>query len=161
MVVKYLQYMVKNYLFFIITSIFVIMYWVSASGLPERSVDFPRALMFAIVPLFVWNAVNSILGFRGVMRKQAGTEGAQQKRDWTLGITLPRVIITAATIAYIILLPILGFVITSVLYLALLTFYLGIRNPLKLAAFTLVYTAALYGVFVVWLHVRLPSGIFM
>jgi putative tricarboxylic transport membrane protein len=97
----------------------------------------------------------SIVGFR----KQLAAETPEaEKWECSLNITKPKVVVTIATIIYVFVLPIVGFVVTTAVYLALLSFYLGTRKPLKLILFAVLYTAALYGVFVAWLGVRMPAG---
>lgn len=67
---------------------------------------------------------------------------------WTLGLTL----------AYVLLLPPLGYLITTVLYVAALIWLLGYRNLVGLAATSAGVTAVLYLVFARALHVLVPLG---
>ena len=68
-------------------------------------------------------------------------------------------IVTLATIAYIALLSVGGFLLCTALYLGGLAWYLGIRRPIKLITFVVLYTAVVYAIFGLWLNVRLPAGI--
>lgn len=74
-------------------------------------------------------------------------------------ITKPKLIVTLATIAYVALLPVGGFLLCTALYLGGLAWYLGIRKSLKLILFVGLYTAVVYAIFGLWLNVRLPAGI--
>ncbi len=65
----------------------------------------------------------------------------------------------ALVILYYILLPILGFLITDTILLALFVIYLGLRSWWKITAISVGFTVTLYVVFQVLLNVRLPKGI--
>jgi len=158
MLVKYLRYLVKNYLFAVISLIFAIMYWLSARTLPEKSLTFSYPVLICLIPIFIWNFVKSVIDFRKTV---ADTE-TSEKEKWncTLHITKPKVIVTLMTIAYVALMQLLGFLPCTVIYLAALAWYLGIRKPKNLILFVVGYTAVLWLIFDLWLNVRLPGGIF-
>ena len=59
-------------------------------------------------------------------------------------------------IAYAALLPHLGFILTSMLFLAAFIWFLGERRIWLVAAISLVMPLLLYGIFGVLLSVRLP-----
>lgn len=158
MLAKYIRYLIKHYLFALLALLFTLMYWVSAAKLPQTSVSFPRALTMLLVPLFIWNAVASVRDFR---RTLSLDEAEALKWRCDLNITTPKVVVTLATLAYIVLMPVIGFVVCTALYLAGLAYYLGVRKPLPLLLFTGVYTVAVYSIFVAWLRVRLPDGFFV
>jgi putative tricarboxylic transport membrane protein len=157
MAAKYIRYVVKNYLFAVLALIFAIMFWISASKLPSRAVVFPRALFFILIPLFIWNAVSSVRGFRKTLKDTDTAEG--KKWDCSLGLNKPKIAVTLATLGYIVLMPVLGFIVSTLLYLVGLASYLGIRKPLALALFATIYISIVYAVFGLWLQVRLPTGI--
>jgi putative tricarboxylic transport membrane protein len=157
MFLKYIRYLVRNYFFGVLALIFTIMFWISASRLPGRAIVFPRALLFILIPLFIWNAVSSVRGFRKTL---ADTDTAEERKwNCALGLNRPRIVVTLATLAYIVLMPILGFITSTVLYLMGLAFYLGIRKPMALTLFAAIYIGIVYAVFGLWLQVRLPTGI--
>jgi putative tricarboxylic transport membrane protein len=156
MLLKYIRYVVRNYLFAVLALIFTVMFWVSASRLPSRAVVFPRALLYALIPLFIWNAVSSVRGFRKTLED---TDIAEEKKwNCTLGLNRPRVVVTLATLGYIVSMPVLGFITSTCLYLVGLSFYLGVRKPLTLALFAAIYIGIVYAIFGWWLQVRLPTG---
>lgn len=158
MLVKYLRFLVKNYLFAVISLIFTIMYWLSARTLPEKSLTFSYPVLICLIPIFIWNFVKSVMDFRKTVADQKQPE--EEKWNCTLHITKPKVIVTLITIAYVALMKVLGFLPCTVLYLAALAWYLGIRQPKKLLLFTVGYTAVIWLIFDLWLNVRLPEGIF-
>ncbi|MFA9381103.1 MAG: tripartite tricarboxylate transporter TctB family protein [Acetanaerobacterium sp.] len=157
MLIKYIRFMTKNYLFAVLAFAFTCLYWFSAKDLPAKSLVFPKALLVVLIPLFIWNGVNSVWEFRKTLKDEDTPEA--KKWNCSLHITSPKVIVTLITLGYTLLIPILGFFLCTIIYLAVLAFYLGIRKPIPLILFTVLLTAVIYGVFVLWLMVRLPSGI--
>lgn len=157
MLVKYLRFVVKNYLFAVISMIFALMYWLSARTLPDKSLTFSKPVLLCLIPLFIWNIGKSVVDFRKTVADEKTSE--KEKWDCSLHITKPKLIVTLATIAYVALLQVVGFLPCTALYLGGLAWYLGIRKPVRLVLFVALYTAVIYGVFGLWLNVRLPSGI--
>ena len=157
MVLKYLKFVVKNYLFAVLSLIFAIAYWISAKELPEDSLTFSYPVLFCLIPLLIWNIAKSVVDFRKTLADQQTPE--KEKWDCSLHITKPKMIVTLATIAYIALLSVGGFLLCTALYLGGLAWYLGIRRPIKLITFVVLYTAVVYAIFGLWLNVRLPAGI--
>ena len=158
MLTMYVRYVIKNYLFAVLALLFTIIYWASAYDLPRASLVFPRALLFILVPLFIWNFVDSLRGFRKTLAA-GGEDGS--KWECGLNITAAKVVVTLFTLAYIVIMPLIGFVVTTALFLAALAYYLGLRKPVPLLSFTAVYVAVVYGIFVAWLNIRLPAGLLM
>ena len=153
---KYIRFIIKRYLFAVIALAFVIIYWLSASKLPEESIVFPRIITYIIIPLFIWVFIQSIVEFQKLKKDTSIPE--EEKWDCTLNLTKPKLVIIGATILYIALIPIVGYVVTTALYVAGLSFYLGNRSPIKLILFTGILIAILYVIFAVWLRIRLPHG---
>ena len=157
MVVKYLRFMVSNYLFAIIALVFTIMYWASARTLPAASGTWSNVLLMLLVPLFIWNFINSVIEFRKTVRSD---KPESEKWNCTLGLSKSKIVVVIVALVYVLMLPILGFVIATLIFLAGLAFFLGIRKPIRIIAFSVVYTVVLYAIFVEWLSVALPKGIF-
>ena len=158
MIVKYIRYLVKHYMFAVLALLFTITYWISAAGLPKNAVVFPQALTLVLIPLFLWNFVSSIRGFRETLTSE---EAEYLKWRCSLNITPPKVVVTLVTLVYIAAMTRIGFVVSTSLYLASLSYFLGVRQPLRLLLFTVIYTALVYGIFVLWLRVRLPEGLLL
>ncbi|MBI2224775.1 MAG: tripartite tricarboxylate transporter TctB family protein [Betaproteobacteria bacterium] len=59
----------------------------------------------------------------------------------------------------LLLLEILGFMVTTTLFMAVVVFGLGVRSWRMLAAVPLLSAVGLYAIFAVWLRVPLPKGI--
>ena len=157
MVIKYIRFLIKNYLFAVLALAFTIAYWFSAKDLPEKATDIPRAILLMLVPLFIWNGANSIREFKKLLKDEEIPE--ETKWECGLHITRTKVVVTLITVVYLILTPVVGFFACTIVYLAALAFYLGVRKALPLILFSLLFTAALYGIFVIWLQIHMPSGI--
>ncbi len=157
MLSKFIRYAVRKYCFAIIAFLFVCAYWISAARLPRASLPFPKTLTYILIPLFLWNLFECVRSFKKTVADT--NEPEAKKWDWTLNLTGPKVAVTLITLAYIVCLTKIGFVVSTVAYLAGLAYYLGIRKIPALLLFTGVYTAAIYAVFVYWLQVRMPAGL--
>lgn len=156
MLAKYGRFVVKKYLFSVIALIFVCVYWASASKLPEKSIVFPRAVTFILIPLFIWNFSLSIKQFRKLLAD--GETPEEKKWNCTLRITKPKLTLMGMTIVYALCIPVIGYCVSTLVYIASMTYYLGERRPAKVALFTVILFAVLYAIFGVWLRVRLPAG---
>ena len=159
MLVKYGKFVIKKYLFSVFALIFVCVYWSSAAKLPEKSIVFPRAITFILIPLFIWNIALSIKQFRKLYADTTIPE--EKKWDCRLRVTPAKITLMVMTIVYAIAIPIVGYCVSTLLYIPAMTWYLGMRNPKKVLIFTVVLFASLYAIFGLWLHVRLPMGFLM
>ena len=65
----------------------------------------------------------------------------------------------AATLLYPVLLPLVGFLPLSVVYLFGVSFFLGIRNYKVMVLYSIVVTALLFAIFEIWLGISLPQGL--
>jgi putative tricarboxylic transport membrane protein len=148
--------MIKRYLFAILALVFVIVYWSSAAKLPERAIIFPRFITFLLIPIFIWVFIQSYNEFRKLEKDTATPEN--KKYDMRMGLTKTKLVITGITVAYVLIMPVVGYVVTTAAYIAGLSFYLGNRKPLSLILFTVIFFAIVYGVFVVWLRINVPQG---
>lgn len=157
MAIKYIRFLIRHYLFALLALAFTCAYWFSAKDLPTESIVFPKALLAVLIVLFVWNGVNSVREFKKTLKDESTPE--EEKWKCSLNITSPKVVVTVMTLIYILAVNWLGFVVSTFLYLGILAYFLGIRKPIPLVLFSAGYTAVMYGIFVMWLMVPLPSGI--
>ncbi len=79
----------------------------------------------------------------------AGESGAKKNPVGAL-------VLVGASVVYYLLLPVLHFIPATILYLLGLIFYLGERKWWKLALLSVLTTGAVYALFGLVLHVRLP-----
>lgn len=106
---------------------------------------FPRLLAFAL----------ALSGLGLIRRSVTGRSDAEPLAPVRIG---QFVLTVAITLAYAILLPTLGYLIATVLYVGALIWLLGYRNIVGLAATSAGVTAVLYLVFARALHVLVPMG---
>ena len=85
------------------------------------------------------------------MRSQEGREESSSKKN-LIGV----LVLVAAALVYYILLPILTFIPATLLFLLVLSVYLGERKWWKLLLLSGLTTAAIYVLFGIALNVRLP-----
>lgn len=153
---NYLRFVVKRYFFAVLALVFVVLYWVSASSLPSESLVFPKFVTIVTIPLFIWVFVLSLREYRALAKDASVPE--KEKWRCSLNLTKPKLVITVATILYVVLIPVVGYCVTTVLYVGGFSFYLGNRDPVRLILYTGIFFAILYAIFGIWLRIRLPGG---
>ena len=90
--------------------------------------------------------------------KTAEAATAQERKE---EISYVRVALVALLLlAWYILMPRIGFIISTVIVMCVMCYLLGCRNKVILVAFPVIFTLALYFAFVVLLHVSLPEILF-
>lgn len=88
---------------------------------------------------------------RATERGQDSGASARPRRDLRTAVVL-----TAISIVYCAVMPIVTFIPSTVIYLAVLFFFLGERKIWKIALLSSISTGAIYALFAVGLNVRLP-----
>lgn len=130
-------------------------YAVLIAGLPDR--DLPNTLGAAFVPWVLdgFLALLSLLLLAGaLLSKHDNARVSLPKRDlWGIAGLLLLIII------YIQLMSYLGFILVSVCFLALLTWFSGSKNPLGIILFSVTTTAAVYLLFHNFFNIQLPAGV--
>ena len=154
---KYLRFFIKEYLFTLIAAIFVVVYWYSAHDLPFEAIRYSLVITVIAVVFIIWNLVMSVLQFRKVYHEEGDDK---EKYDLTFGLTKERIGVIIATVMYGVLVPVIGFFVTTFLYLMGLSYYLGAKNRLIVLIYATVLTGLIYAIFRVWLHVRTPTDLF-
>lgn len=91
--------------------------------------------------------------------KEYGVETGIWSLLGTGTVPFQRLGVLTLAIAYIFLLPHLGFFICTLFFLAFAMGILGIRKPLQLALVALIMTSVGYAMFVLALRISLPTGI--
>lgn len=123
-----------------------------ASGTPiSNAALYPRLLAGLLLVLLAAQVVSDIRA-RG---QAAGNEpaAAPDRAGQTVSAAL-------SMIAYVALLPVLGFLLATPLFVLALLLMLGDRNPVTLAGVTVAITAGCLGVFQGLFNVNLPRGLF-
>lgn len=132
-----------------------IIFFVVASKMPDSS----RGIGPGDYPMFV-SGLLFILGLVQALRV-AITEKCIPGVDWK-GVNrrflLRAFIMFAATVAYYYLMKIIGFPITTIVYLFGTIIFFGYKNKVKAAVISIVFSLAVYILFVKTFQVLLPSG---
>ena len=90
--------------------------------------------------------------------KTAEAAATQEKKE---DITYVRVVLVALLLlAWYILMPRIGFIISTIVIMCIMSYLLGCRNKIVLVAFPVIFTLAVYFTFVELLHVSLPEILF-
>ena len=116
----------------------------------------PIGLAIALIALGLLQAVRSYLLFR--RRGRIGPDEGSGDEPGYPAVPMRGLAFIGAGLAYPFLLPVLGFLLTTVPLIAFGLWALHFRRPAPLAIATLGFTATVYFLFVVVLSVRLPSG---
>lgn len=120
--------------------------------LPPNAQVYPFAI---IVLLFLLNSLYVVQMF--IAAKKVGVvKGLEEFKGFLPKQFFP---IFAMTVAYIVLMSIIGFYISSVIYMVAVLLFLKVKNW-QIALATVVIMLLVYGAFTAFLGVRLPSGIF-
>jgi len=155
MLVKYLRYLVRDQIFTLFSIGFIIAYWAQVGSLPFVSIRYPMVVTGVACIFIVWNLGLSMIQFRKKLREE-GEAGV--KVSLRFGLNGKKWAVIGITALYIRLIPIVGYVVTTTLYMVGLCLFLGIRKPLNIAIYTVVLVASLYAVFGLWLNITLPTG---
>lgn len=155
MFVKYIRLFIKNYLMTFFALVFVAAYWMSAYKLPMATIQYPLVITIILLIFCAWNIWLSIGEFKKVYT-EAGDD--REKYDISLGFDKKKLLVVAGTFLYAVCIPIVGYIVSTVIYLGSMCYYLGVRKPVVLVLYSLVLTAIFYLIFESWLSVRVPTG---
>ena len=90
--------------------------------------------------------------------KTAEAAATKEKKE---EVRYARVVLVALLLlAWYILMPRIGFIISTIVIMCIMSYLLGCRNKIVLVAFPVIFTLAVYFTFVELLHVSLPEILF-
>jgi hypothetical protein len=134
-------------------------YYANAQLLPGKATFLPRLLLYIVVPAALWNLIASIIDIRKEIPKSMGKQeefgSAKPFTFWTD----PKFIILIFTVAYLLIMPILGFFVTSSIYLIAGIRFFGIKRIKAMLFYIAVINLFVYLTFVRWVGINLPTGI--
>lgn len=146
---------------------------ISTSDLPDLSALFPRTVAWTLIVIGAIEILrNLIVGIR-YEKQQAQTEAVSEPGDpaevsadedtetGSGGQIKPVIIFAAATIVYVALIPVVGFYVMTIVFLAGLMLALGIRKLFLYLGLPIVLTAIIYLTFTMQLKVPLPEGVLL
>ena len=158
MVKNHFIYYLKKLAFLFLCIIFLIIYYFSASNISRaKALIYPNFIMSILGVIIVWNIIGTILEARKELAEKEKKENIPKQNANHQKIT--KIVIFVSAVSFVFIGQILGFWITTLLYIFLLSYYLGIRNLKLLIPQTVVVTVILYGIFELWLNLGLPKGI--
>ena len=114
---------------------------------------FPKLVVGILAVLAVINLVSALRAM-----KAAGERWSDTKFNWKQ--YLPQVGLIASGAVFLILAPILGFVVAAVPFLFFLLMYFGSKRIVLNIVLAIVYPTLLYLLFSKVLHISFPPGIF-
>lgn len=132
-------------LFIYIVSIF---FFFSSSNFPRDSAAFPKVIALILTVL------NTILLVQAFVKK----EKVKQKKERERILPIRTIFTAILTIAYILLVNIVGFILLTPIYIFIISSELGYRNKAISIIVALATTFTIYLVFKVVLGVPVPSG---
>lgn len=122
-----------------------------ASDLPAGGGLFPQFAAVCTILLSVYWAATALL-------KRRDPACREWVDLWPTFETLKPIIAVVATIAYVWLMFVLGFFVTTTLFVIAVTLLLGVQNWRLVAVTLIVVLPLIYVFFVTFLGTRLPSG---
>lgn len=144
-------------IFPLICVIFTVYFYYSSRLLPWESTIFPRIIMVLLSILLIWDISGTILEWRKAIK--SAEKGAEEPPLWQKGY-FRGLVVFLGTLAYVIIMQYLGFGVSTLIFLASMAFYLGIRDIKYFSLFVVIVFIAIYGTFILWLKTPLPRGIF-
>lgn len=155
---KHLQAILRgDWLVPILILLYAAAYYWSTRSLPK-----PEINAILVGPLFYLTVLFVVCylaaQYRGAIRKDAAP-AAGGIAAWLKHAENRKLLGLLAGIAgYILLMEILGFIISTILYMVITMRFLGVKNWGAIVTITAVTVGALYWVFNIWLYIDLPVG---
>lgn len=150
----YIQDLIERLAFPMIVFIFTVVFYFSSRGLREESVMYPHIIMWLIGIFLVINISITVWQWSRKVKAKADPEANPIWVDkFTKGL-----VTFLATIAYILIMPRVGFSVTTLAYMLGVTYYLGARRWHTIVVVGVIFVL-LYGAFILWLRVPLPQGV--
>ena len=139
----------------IVAAAFLLAYYISSRAIVNRplAVMFPNFLMVLLAIVLAWDIIGNII-------KAVKEYKADDNR--TIAVLLAKhkksIIIFLSAVVFVNVGPIIGFYVTTFIYLVALTFFLGGRNLKIVVPAMAALTFILYVIFNIYIQMRLPAG---
>ena len=127
-------------------------YFIEVAGYSKKNQYLIKPVFIVMVILFVVNTFTDIREWR---REQESGKGASQISQEEKQVLLKSLLVVVSMAVYVILMPHIGFIITTA---AVLLLIMQVREFLPLILLPLIVTGILYAVFKTGLHIPLPAG---
>ncbi len=113
----------------------------------------PRLILIILMGLAVILFLHSYLA----RKSQKGAKAVSKSKEGRGDLAL----MMAAMVVYVLVIPYLGFLISTFLALIVFSYLMGDRKPLGMLSFSLGMTAAIYVVFGLIIYTALPRGVWI
>lgn len=131
---------------------FVAVYWFMTRDLPKKVTSFPYMFVVGSVVLCTW-----IIGTETAAWLKARRTASARERKEPESVA-ERWAVFIATALYIALMPFVGFLATSTVFMLFLYWYLGEKRPIYLFGITAGTIFVYWLIFIYLLHVPAPRG---
>ncbi len=133
--------------------------YLEAYSYPQEAAYFPRTLIILLAVLSFVLLVKSI--FAGKREKVAGERplGADAPPFWKKEVVRKVFLMVAVSVVYFLIMSSVGFYLTTLVYLPVMTWLLGFRKIKVIALSTVIVLFFIYLVFSAFLKVPIPEGI--
>jgi len=159
MVKRVVQLYLKNHLFILISILFLVVYYFSAHRLHASATVFPRYIInYVFIPVLLWNLIGSFFEIKDKLQNQVKKVELIGQKESDFGET-KKIVSLIFLFVYIFFIIRLGFIISTSLFLVAFSYFMGIRNFIKIVLFVLIIDTFIYFIFFKWLMIELPSGI--
>ena len=129
-----------------------------------RQWDERMVVVFLFVFFVLFAGINIIMIIIDIYKSKTGKESAAElvkALTFTQVLFDRRVLFLICTVVYLLVINILGFFVASFFYFLALSWLLGTKKIYTLIGVPIVMLGAAYGFFVLFLGIRLPTGIFL
>ena len=144
--------------------LFVLIYYFEVRDLSESNLLLIKPIFWIMVVLFPVVVLMEIKKWKNTAIEQADEPEGETDFDENYELkskVTPKLLIYMASIAlYLFLLPYLGFILVSFLFLPSLMYALGTKNIKLLVLIPIIVIAVVYLLFDTWLGIPLPKGFF-
>ncbi|MGP4079987.1 tripartite tricarboxylate transporter TctB family protein [Pseudalkalibacillus sp. R45] len=147
----------KNILFLLGIGSFALFYFLDVKNLPDpQEKNLVTMLIIGLAVLLTIEASRSI--YKGIRKKNQ--EKMSTFKGWRLWIKNKQIILVFSLIGYVILVPIIGFFVTTLGFVLLMNLLLENRKWWEMTVLPFVLLLIVYTMFVWLLGVDLPQGYF-
>lgn len=141
-------------------------YFIEVSGYSKKNQYLIKPVFIAMVLLFIVNTITDVREWKKEQRekKELYQEAAGRSPDMTGPTaeekqTLLRSFFVVLSMAvYIVVMPYLGFVISTIVLVVFLLALMQVRKPIPMILLPVLLTGVLYAAFKMGLHIPLPAG---
>jgi putative tricarboxylic transport membrane protein len=132
-----------------------------ASSYPDQSAYFPRIIIVLLASMSAALLGRAFLARRRerAERQQGQPQAARKLAFWKREVFRKVVLMVAGAMIFIGVMDFAGFYLTSMVYLPLMTWLLGVRKPRTILLSSFAVLFFIYLVFTAFLRVPLPEGI--